>query len=39
MLLFFYDRTQLRKGALNRDVVGITVSFALNEIFYKGKLK
>jgi hypothetical protein len=35
----FYDRTQLRKGALNRDVVGITVSFALNEIFYKGKLK
>ena len=35
----FYDRMQLKKGTLNRDVIGATVSFTLGEIFYHSKLK
>ena len=35
----FYDRMQLEKGTLNRDVIGATVSFTLGEIFYHSKLK
>lgn len=35
----FYDRMQLKKGTLNRDVIGATISFTLGEIFYHSKLK
>lgn len=35
----FYDWMHLKKEALDREMIGATVSFALSEIFYRGKLK
>lgn len=35
---FYYDRTQLKNNVFSRDALGFTVSYTLNELFYKMKL-
>ena len=35
----FYDRMRLKKGVLDRDVIGATVTLTLYEIFSRRKLK
>ncbi|MDH6306905.1 hypothetical protein M2459_003468 [Parabacteroides sp. PF5-5] len=35
---FFYDKLQLKGNTLQKDVIGLTVSYTLSENFYKVKL-
>lgn len=35
---FFYDRTQLKNNTLQKDVVGLTVTYTIGELFHKVKL-
>ncbi|MDR1223152.1 MAG: hypothetical protein LBL07_09820 [Tannerella sp.] len=35
---FFYDRLQMQGNALQRDIIGLTVTYTLSERFYKAKL-
>jgi hypothetical protein len=35
---FYYDRLQLQRNALRRDIMGFTVTYTLSEKFYQVKL-